>query len=246
MKRSVDPNQVRLEFGPEPPPDAELPPGGRCRSFSFLERDGERWTVFLVTYPTALGDWRGYFTFRPASAGPQVAVIRTADLFVEELEGGVGARARSLGRPLIAALLESALTTYQRRHGFSEDAKRWFRRLLARNSAALLPDPREGDVAQPSLVHLQSLYDSYRLDQVAHLIALTSPEGFRRFVDRVLEGRAIDFAERDRLQLAMLVVQELERRLPLPPFEVWVEDFLANRDEYQRYTYALHRGEGLP
>ena len=37
----------------------------------------------------------------------------------------------------------------------------------------------------------------------------------------------------------MIVVQELERILPLPPFEVWVEDYLANRGEYHRYTDAL-------
>ncbi len=245
MRQSVDPNQRVLEFEPQSL-DAELPPGGRCRSFSFLEREGERWTVFLVTFPSRVEDWRGYFAFRPASAGAGAAVIRTADLFMEESEAEVGARARGLGRPLVLALLESALTTYERQHGFSEDARAWFRQLLSRHSAAVLREPGSSDAESPSLAHLRSLYDSYRLDQVTHLIALMRPEHFRALVNRVLEGRSIDFGERDRLQLAMMVVQELERRLPLPPFEAWVEDYLGHREEYQRYTYALHRGERLP
>jgi uncharacterized protein len=65
-------------------------------------------------------------------------------------------------------------------------------------------------------------------------------------VDRVLDGREIDFMASDRLQLAMLVVQELERRLPLPPFEVWVEDYMAHPDVYRRYSHDLHRERDLP
>jgi hypothetical protein len=45
--------------------------------------------------------------------------------------------------------------------------------------------------------------------------------------------------------MAMAVVQELERRLPLPPFEVWVEDYLAHAAEYARYGRRLHRETGL-
>jgi hypothetical protein len=201
--------------------------------------------VFLVTYPDEEGRWRGHFSFRASTAEPEQEEIRTATLFVEDSEPEVDARARGLGRPLLLALLESALDTYERRRGISPDARRWFREQLAAHAVELTshigPIP-----AELSLAHLRSLYDSYRVDQVAHLIALIDPEDFRALVDHLLDGRRIDFRARDRLQLAMIVVQELERRLPLPPFEAWVEDFLAHRDEYQRYTHALHRGEELP
>jgi hypothetical protein len=93
---------------------------------------------------------------------------------------------------------------------------------------------------------LHSLYDSYRLDQVTHLIALLDPDTFEEMVEILLEGRRIDFRARDRFQLAMSVVQELEQRLPLPPFETWVEDYLAHPAEYRRYTHALHREGTLP
>lgn len=216
----------------------------RRRSFAFLDRAGERWSVFLATYAGEDGRWRGYFSFRTAAEGLEGQEIRTTDLFVENGEADVDARARSLGRPLLASLLESALHTHERRHGVSPDVRRWFRRVLAnRSEEVVIP---LGGSAEPSLSHLRSLYDSYRIDQVAHLIALVEPDDFRELVDRVLDGREIDFRASDRLQLAMLVVQELEHHLPLPPFEVWVEDYMARPEVYQRYSHELHREQKAP
>src|SRR5687768_2413462 len=85
----------------------------RVRSFCFLEEASRRWTVFLVTYARDDGQWRGYFTFRSADVEAETGEIRTADLFVETSEAGVDTRARALGRPLLQALLESALHTYE-------------------------------------------------------------------------------------------------------------------------------------
>lgn len=218
--------------------------GARRRSFTFLERDGERWSVFLATYAGGDGRWRGYFTFRTGAAELLGEEIRTADLFVEPSEAEVDARARGLGRPLLKSLLESALHTREREREAGPDMGGWFRRVLADRSEQLSM-PVEG-MAEPSLQHMESVYDSYRIDQVSHLIALLEPEAFNELVDRLLDGREIDFRASDRLQLAMLVVQELERHLPLPPFEVWVEDYLARPETYQRYSHALHREERLP
>jgi hypothetical protein len=216
----------------------------RCRSFCFLERGGERWTAFLITYRRPDGQWRGYFTFRSAGTDAGRDEIRTADLFLESDEQTVDKRARGLGRPLLQALLDSSLTTHERRRGASPELHRWFRQELKRGASE-----REAGWharAVPALEELRSLYDSYRLDQVAHLVALLDPVDFRELVEILLSGRRIDFRESDRFQLAMSVVQELERRLPLPPFEIWVQDYLARPAEYRRYAYELHRGEELP
>jgi hypothetical protein len=200
--------------------------------------------VFLATYAGADGRWRGYFTFRTGAPGLEGVEIRTADIFVESTEGEVDARARGLGRPLLASLLESSLSTHERRSDGSRDVSHWFRRVLASRSEALVPGGwGEGG---RTLTRLRSLYDSYRIDQVSHLIALIGPEAFRGLVERVLDGREIDFRASDRLQLAMLVVQELERRLPLPPFEVWAEDYLGHAEAYRRYSHQLHRERALP
>jgi hypothetical protein len=218
--------------------------GARRRSFTFVEREGERWSVFLATYPGDDGRWRGYFTFRTGAAELLGEEIRTADLFVEPSEAEVDARARGLGRPLLMSLLESALHARQRASRGGGGMGGWFRRVLADRSERLAM-PVEG-VTDPSVRHLESVYDSYRIDQVSHLIALLEPASFSELVDRLLDGREIDFRATDRLQLAMLVVQELERHLPLPPFEVWVEDYLARPETYRRYSHALHREERLP
>lgn len=216
----------------------------RRRSFTFVERGVERWSVFLATYAGEDGRWRGYFTFRTASADHEGEEIHTADLFVENSEADVDARARGLGRPLLMSLLESALHTHERSRAARPDVSRWFREVLASRSEELvLP---LGGVEEPSLSHLRSVYDSYRIDQVSHLIALIEPEQFRALVGELLDGRAIDFRASDRLQLAMMVVQELERHLPLPPFEVWAEDYMDRREVYQRYSHDLHRSGTLP
>ncbi len=230
-------------------PTAAPPVRERRRSFCFLEREGERWTAFLCTYPAPEGGWRGHFCFRRGGeADPGVGdEVRTAVLFVEGTEGEVDARARGLGRPLVRALLDSALHSWERRKGFSPDLRRWFRELLVRHAAGAGTLPVADTPAEErSLAQLHSLYDSYRLEQVMHLIALIQPQDFRELVDRVLDGREIDFRARDRFQLAMSVVQELERLLPLPPFELWAEDYLRDPDVYRVYSHALHSDGELP
>jgi len=221
----------------------------RCRSFLFLERGGVRWTAFIVTYQRSDdGYWRGYFAFRCApGADADLLEVRTADLFVEETEREVDERARGLGRPLVAGLLDSAVDTAERRRGPTPDVQRWFRDMLARRAGERgSADERMVTESTPSLSALRELYESYRLDQVAHWIALLDADDFREFVEIRLDGRRIDFHSRDRLQLAMSVVQDIERRLPLPPFEVWVEDYLAHTEEYRRYARALHHESELP
>ena len=93
---------------------------------------------------------------------------------------------------------------------------------------------------------MRSMYSSYRLDQVAHFIALVDPRDFEDTVDRILEGQAVDFSSKDRIQFAMMVVEYIEGLLPLPPFEVWMEDYLANAEEYALYAHVLHRERRLP
>lgn len=221
-------------------------PGVRSRSYCFLEREGRSYTVFLVTYPAGPRQWRGYFVFRAAGGDGSGLEVRTADLFMEPSEREIDERARGLGRPLIQALLESALHTHERNALAAESARKSLRDILTRRAAELAADEPAEPEQQLSLGRLRSLYESYRLDQVAHLIALIAPEDFRALVTRLLEGRKIDFRSRDRYQLAMLVVQEIERHLPLPPFEHWVGDYLAHREAYRQYAHALHREAVLP
>jgi hypothetical protein len=215
----------------------------------FLEREGESWACFLVTYQGPGRTWHGYFSFRPRDGGLDDDEVRTGDIFLETSEGEIDQKARGLGRPLLAGLLASALHTRERSERESPILRRWFRALLAQNSRELAGSWPEGDRGAPEgmdLAKLQSLYESYRLDQVCHFIVLVEPGNFEEAVDKILEGKSIDFGSKDVLQFAMMVVEFIETHLPLPPFETWVEDFLAHRGAYALYAHTLHREGRLP
>lgn len=235
----------------------------RRRSVGFLERDGETWSCFLVTFRDESLRWHGYFSFRPKDGELEEDEVRTADIFLESSQDEIDRKARELGRPLLGGLLSSALHTADRDDDGSLRLRRWFREMLSENSRELAggweaADPeaarndedasKNGDDASGKgrLARLRSLYESYRLDQVAHFICLVRPGNFEAAVDRILEGRSVDFGARDRLQFAMMIVEYIEDRIPLPPFDVWVRDYLENTDEYRLYAHTLHREGRLP
>lgn len=201
---------------------------------------------------TALGPdrrWYGYFSFRPKDGEVGEAEIRTADIFREASESEIHRKARALGRPLLSGLLSSALHTREAAGGDSPRLRRWFRTMLSENSQGLSGDwpvDPNGTAGKPDLGKLRSLYASYRLDQVCHFIALVHPDDFDAAVNQILEGKVIDFGSRDILQFAMMVVEFIDHRLPLPSFEIWAEDFLGNQEAYALYSHTLHREGRLP
>jgi hypothetical protein len=221
-----------------------IPP--RHRSVGFLEQDAEKWACFLVTFQEG-SLWHGYFTFRRGDGELDEDEVRTADIFLEESEAEIERKARGLGRPLLSGLLASALHATRRGKNGTPRLRRWFRDMLAEGSLlADLSDTKAPPAAREEADELRSLYASYRLDQVAHIIALVRPEDFQRAVDRILEGQVFDIGAKDRLQFALMVVEYIESRLPLPPFEVWVDDYLAHPSAYQLYAHTLHREGRLP
>ena len=229
----------------------------RRRSVGHLDREGELWATFLVTFQDeASREWRGYFAFRAVSEDRSFErEAQTGPLFIEASEAEITKKAKELGKPLLNGLLESALHMKAREDADSPFLRRWFQEVLVDNASRLseegqrLPDHFEtpAHAASHTLEQLRSWYASYRLDQVCHFIALVKPEDFEFAVHRIFhESDGIDFAASDKLQLAMLVVDFIEARLPLPPFEVWVRDFLAARETYEIYSHALHREGILP
>ena len=218
------------------------------RSVAFLESQGDTWSCFLVTIPAADGRWHGYFSFRPSHGEVEEDEIRTTDIFIEGSEAEIHEKARSLGRPLLAGLLESARYTADG-NGSGPRLRGRFRSLLRDNSFEIAGDwtgnPRD-DPDVKEVDRLRSLYASYRLDQVAHFICLVEPEAFDRVVDAILDGERVDFLAKDRMQYAMMVVDHIERLLPLPDFETWAEDFVTKPETYRLYTHTLHREGRLP
>lgn len=221
----------------------------RRRSVGFLERDGDTWACFLVTYRTDGGRWKGYFAFRRREwADDGEDELRTADIFVEGSEGEIDRKARGLGRPLLSGLLASALHTRDRQRSDPPHLRTWLRDLVKSNSRDVAGrwEEEEAGAEDRTVSELRSIYHSYRLDQVAHFISLVEPDDFREAVDRILDGETFDFGARDRLQFAMMIVERIEALLPLPSFEVWVEDYLAHPEDYRVYAHTLHREGRLP
>jgi hypothetical protein len=220
----------------------------RRRSVGFLERKGESWACFLVTFQDSGRRWHGYFSFRPKDGGLDEDEVMTANIFLEGSESDIDQKARGLGRPLLTGLLSSALHTRDKSEKSSPKLRRWFRQMLAEHSRELAGEWPGGEENRDDLglAQLRSLYASYRLDQVCHFIALVHPDDFQGAVDRILEGKAFDFRAKDELQFSMMVVEFIENHLPLPPFEEWAEDFLAHRQDYALYAHTLHRAGRLP
>ena len=221
----------------------------RRRSVAFIEKKGESWACFLVTFVTPEGLWHGYFSFRPGHGEAEEDEVRTADIFIEDSEAEIHHKARGLGKPLLSGLLDSALHT-RRANGMGGPKLRGrFRALLKENAQEIAGDWAMDGVSPPGpeeLERLRSLYTSYRLDQVSHFICLVDPADFESTVDEILAGESIDFRSKDRVQFAMMVVDHIERMLPLPDFETWAQDFLAHREAYRLYTHTLHREGRLP
>ena len=224
---------------PNPASDALARP--RTRSFGFLEHDGTSWACYLVSYRTAQNRWCGYLTFRPDGADP-LAAVRTADLFIESNEAEIAQRARGLGRPLLTGLLASALDVDRRPSG--EKLRGWVRDALDREQTRGTPPPPTSS-NEVDAGALRAAYATYRLDQLTHLVSLVDHEHFQSLVAELLAEEPYSFRSQDRLQFAMLFVQKLEPLVPLPPFEVFAEDYRAHRAAHERYHHDLHAGQGV-
>ena len=221
----------------------------RRRSVAFIQKEDESWSCFLVTFVTQAGEWRGYFSFRPGYSELSEDEIRTTDIFIESSEAEIHEKARGLGKSLLAGLLDSVLNARSPDGLVGQQLRGQFRRLLQKNSQDIAGDWATDETVPPNeieLDRLRSMYSSYRLDQVSHFISLITPDNFEGTVDEILAGESIDFLSKDRVQFAMMVVDHIERLLPLPDFQSWVRDFLAHPEAYRLYTHTLHREGRLP
>lgn len=220
----------------------------RRRSVAFVKNGDDTWACFLVTFLDSEGTWHGYFAFRPSHSELRDDEVKTADIFVEASEFEIHDKARSLGRPLLLGLLDSAIHAGGRTDGASKHLRGQFRSLLTANSVEIAGEwiGQDRTPTDEEIDRLHSLYESYRLDQVSHLICLVHPTHFEEAVDHILSGELIDFRTKDRVQFARMVVDHIERLLPLPDFQTWATDFLANAEAYRLYTHTLHREGRLP
>lgn len=87
---------------------------------------------------------------------------------------------------------------------------------------------------------LREQYDSYRLRQATALAHMLPREAVRPLYRRALRDGGLDRVREDPLGL---LVEFCERLLPLPPFEVWLQDVTLNPEAH---LDALDDGAGAP
>src|SRR5688500_4829568 len=109
-------------------------PSERRRSGGRVDRRGLSWACFLITSSDAAGRRRGHLPLRPADADSPEDEVQTTEIFREAGEGEVQARARALGRPMLSALLASALHVRERERGRKPEPRRWFRDRLTEDA----------------------------------------------------------------------------------------------------------------
>ncbi len=205
----------------------------QLRAVGTIESGGLPWACYLETYPVGERRWKGRFNFRLRDGDRIKDEVRTAEIFVESSAEAIENRVQHMGRPLLAGLLDSALET---------------KRLQIRKAPAL-----QMQLSRALCVHaddvqsasaLRSRYETYRLDQVAHLIGLIHPDDFREAVENLLDGQRFEWGAKDQLQFALSVMKKLESLLPLPPLEIWAQDYRANPDAHEEHhQYVRSRAD---
>lgn len=211
---------------PTLPPSALEEP--RLRSVGLVESEGLPWSCYLMSYRVGEHRWKGRFSFRLHDGDSASDEVRTAEIFVEPTAEAIEARVQQMGRPLLAGLLDSALETKR-----SEVRDNPVLQLALSRTVCAHADDVESASA------LRSRYETYCLDQIAQLVSLIPPDDFRAAVENLLDGQRFEFGAKDHLQFALLVVKKLESLLPLPPLELWSEDYQANPEAYEDHHLAL-------
>ena len=85
---------------------------------------------------------------------------------------------------------------------------------------------------------LHSKYRDYRSGQLASFFVYMSPDDIYAIVQRSVEesGEAGEITYKRMVELA---TDWLDGWVPLPPFEVWVEDYRVNPSPYEEYFLGL-------
>ena len=101
-------------------------------------------------------------------------------------------------------------------------------------------DAGERGVDQP-LELLRAKYLDYCSAQIADLLVYLSADEIYLIAHRARSGESgggLGYAE-----MVQVATEWLARRIALPPFEVWVEDYVAHPERYEDYLMGLWRSE---
>ena len=90
---------------------------------------------------------------------------------------------------------------------------------------------------------LRAKYLDYCSAQVADLLLFLSPDEIYLLAQRAAAESAADPGEVSYMRMVQVATEWLARKVTLPPFEVWMEDYLAHPDRYDEYFMGLWESE---
>ena len=102
--------------------------------------------------------------------------------------------------------------------------------------------PGRGDPGRTEV--LKAKYLDYCSAQVADLLLFLSPDEIYLIAQRAAQESG-DLGEVSYTRMVQIATQWLSRKIILPPFEVWVEDYLTHPDRYEEYFMGLWESELL-
>ena len=85
---------------------------------------------------------------------------------------------------------------------------------------------------------LRAKYLDYCSAQVADLLLFLSPDEIYLLAQRAARERG-DPGEVSYMRMVQVATEWLGGKIALPPFEIWVEDYLAHPDRYDEYFMGL-------
>ncbi len=89
---------------------------------------------------------------------------------------------------------------------------------------------------------LRAKYLDYCSAQVADLLLFISPDEIYLLAQRAAQERG-DPGEVSYVRMVQVATEWLSEKMALPPFEVWVQDYLAHPDRYEEYFLGLWESE---
>ena len=89
---------------------------------------------------------------------------------------------------------------------------------------------------------LRAKYLDYCSAQVADVLLFLSPDEIYLLAQRAAQERG-DPGEVSYMRMVQVATEWLSEKMALPPFEVWVQDYLAHPDRYEEYFLGLWESE---
>ena len=99
-----------------------------------------------------------------------------------------------------------------------------------------------GPADPPGSEVLKAKYLDYCSAQVADLLLFLSPDEIYLISQRAAPEQGAT-GEASYTRMVQVATEWLSRKIRLPPFEVWVQDYLTHPDRYDEYLMGLWESE---